>query len=183
MQAEHVSLGVDDQGDEAVLADGKLLLVDASPRFCDAAFFDRAVFATEIDQGAVAAGGNALHLDQGAAGARSVHLHSKRPHVHSRAVELFQLALEHGFVEFLRSIHFLHVDLEPDGGIFPHRDSPVLTTAFSRPSCASPAASGPTSPPYTFPFASTATPSAALVPFISSGSGMRNRQKTELTPL
>ena len=32
---------------------------------------------------------------------------------------------------------------------------------------------GPTSPPYTFPIASTATPSAALVPFISSESGIR----------
>jgi len=30
MQTEHVSLGVDDQRDEAVLANGKLVLVDAS---------------------------------------------------------------------------------------------------------------------------------------------------------
>src|SRR6266487_3186639 len=127
---------------KAVLADGKLLLVDASSRFCDAAFLDRAVLAGEINQGAVAAGRYALHLDQGTAGARSVHIHGKRPHVHSRAVELFQLALEHGFVEFLRAIHVLHVDLEPGGRIFSHRDSPVLTTALRRPSCASPAASG-----------------------------------------
>src|SRR5712691_4617945 len=72
---------------------------------------------TEVNQGAVAAGGNALHLDQGTTGARTVHLHRKRPHVHSRAVQLFQLALEHGFVEFFRAIHVLHVDLEPDGRI------------------------------------------------------------------
>src|SRR6267378_3347123 len=128
MQTEHVSLGVDGEGDEAVLADGKLLLVDASSRFRDAALLDRAILATEVNQSAVAAGRNALHLDQGAARARSVHLHSKGPHVHSRAVELFQLALEHGFVEFLRAIHVLHVDLEPDGRIFPHRDFPVLTS-------------------------------------------------------
>src|SRR5439155_13819971 len=134
MQTEHVSLGVDDQGNEAVLADGKLLLVDAPSRLRGAAFLDRAVIATEINQGAVTAGRNALHLDQGAAGARSVHIHSKRPHVHSRAVELFQLALKDGFVEFLCATHVLHVDLEPDGRIFPHRDSPVLTMAFSRPS-------------------------------------------------
>src|SRR2546422_52905 len=175
MQAEHVSLGVDDQRDEAVLANGKLVLVDASSRLRDAAFLDRAVFATEIDQGAVAAGGNALHLDQGAARARAGHLHRKRPHVQSRVVQLFQLALEHGFVEFLRAIRVLHVDLEPDGGIFPHRDSPVLTTAFSRLSFTS--CLEPTSPPYTLPFASPATPSAALVPFISCGSEMRNRKK------
>src|SRR6267378_1359575 len=125
MQAEHVSLGVDGEGDEAVLADGKLLLVDASARFRDAALLDRTVFAAEINQSTVAAGGNALHLDQGTAGARAVHLHRKRPHVHSRAVELLQLALEDGFVEFFGAIHVLHVDLEPDRGILPHRDSPV----------------------------------------------------------
>src|SRR6266849_5237057 len=166
MQTEHVSLGVDDQGNEAVLADGKLLLVDASSGFRDAAFLDRAVFASEINQGAVAAGGNALHPDQGAARARSVHLHRKRPHVHTRAVELFQLAPEDGFVEFLRAAEVLHIDFEPDGGIGFHRDSPFM--CFT--SCL-----GPTSPPYTLPFASTATPSAALVPFISSGSGIRYR--------
>src|SRR6267154_82918 len=142
VQTKPVSLGVDHEGNEAVLADGKLFLMYASSRFRDAAFLDRAILATEIDQGAVAARGNALHLDQRTAGARSVHLHRKRPHLDSWAVQLFQLAVERGFVEFLRAIEVLHVDLEPDNRVVLHRGSPLLATALSGLWCASPAASG-----------------------------------------
>src|SRR3954469_4567747 len=90
VEPEHITLGVHYEGDEAVLADGELALVNLAARFLDAGFLDRAILRGEIDDGAVAAGRYAIHPDERAGRAGTLFFHRERPDV-VRAVELLQL--------------------------------------------------------------------------------------------
>lgn len=62
MQPDGVALGVAGDGVEAVLADGKLLLVKRAAAFCHAACFHRAILAGEVDEAATASRLAAIHL-------------------------------------------------------------------------------------------------------------------------
>src|SRR6185436_5532499 len=117
VQADHVPLGVVDQGDEAVLADGLLRLLDPASELLHPGLLHRAVLAGEVDEHAVLARGEALVLAERAPGALALPLHREGPVLEVRSGQLVELEPEHLLVERLRSLHVLHVDLEPTHSI------------------------------------------------------------------
>jgi hypothetical protein len=78
MQAEHVAFGIEGQGDESVLPDGHLLLLQTAAGGDHPRRLDGAIRATEIGEHAVAARCAARHLHQRPRGAVALLIHGKR---------------------------------------------------------------------------------------------------------
>src|SRR5688500_14289489 len=120
VQAEHVALGVVDEGHEAVLPDRELGLLHPPARLLDPRLFGRAVLADEVDQRAVAARGEARHAHQRTRRAGSILGARERPHLQPAGLELLELAAEDSLVERAGARHVLHVDLEPADRVVLH---------------------------------------------------------------
>ena len=116
VQADHVSLGVEDEGDVAVFADGEFRFHDLAADLRRAGGFGGAVGAGEVDEGAAGAGIFAGQVDEGA-GATGGFEHGEGPHLDLGAFEMLEGNSEGFFVEGFRAVHVLNVDFEPADGI------------------------------------------------------------------
>lgn len=117
MQADHVALGVMDEGDEAIPADGPLLQMDASTIADRAAGFDRAVIAGEIDDGASAAGILVGHFNERTGAAPILHVHGECPNFEVGTLELSERGVECVLIECFGALHVADIDFEPADGI------------------------------------------------------------------
>src|SRR6478672_1134980 len=121
MQAEHVAFAIVNKRNESILADREFWLMDPAAELDDASLLDGAISTTEVNQRAVATRRYALHFHQSARAAHAILLHWKTPQFEIGGIQPFQFDFEDGLVEFLRTIHVLHIDFEPANGVIGHR--------------------------------------------------------------
>ena len=120
MQPDHVPLGVRDQRDETVLADGEFLFEYTAARRHHARGLRGAVLAREINQRAPSTRRAAWHMNERTGRAIARVVHSERPHFQLWSRKFFELRSEDVFVKRLRAIHVLNIDFKPTDRIVFH---------------------------------------------------------------
>jgi len=113
VEADEVSLGIQDVGDEAVFADGLFSGLETAAILDGAIGHGGAIRAGEIDDGAAHAGVLAFHLHEGSRGTGALRVHGECPQLNSRSGQALEGDIERLFVKRFGAIHVLNVDLEP----------------------------------------------------------------------
>src|SRR6516164_6771509 len=123
VKAYHVTFGVHDEGDKAVLADPEFRSVNLTAIFRCAGLFHRAVITYEIDDRSSPARILALHLDECPAASRAVPVHGESPQLQAGTFKVLEGYFKCLLVKGFGSVHVLHIDLEPADGIaiYSHR--------------------------------------------------------------
>lgn len=124
MQSDNVAVEVGNKCDEPVRADRKLVFHDRSAVTRNPASLNSAVFAGEVDDGAVTTRLFPLHTHQRARRAGGVLLHRKGKHgeffARIGAFKRGQFRRQHPFVERAGPRHVLHINLKPTDWILLH---------------------------------------------------------------
>src|ERR1035438_8845153 len=113
MKANHVAFGVNDQGDESILANRKLILEYLTTIFHGACCLDGTVLTTKIYNRAAAARILAFHFNQSSGTSIAFRPPRKSQHLDDGTRQGSELDLKSLLVKRLRSFHVLNIYFKP----------------------------------------------------------------------
>jgi hypothetical protein len=126
VQADHVAFAVVNEGDVAVLADGKFGFVDFASVLRGALGFDGAIGCVEVNDGPAHFRFDPGHVNESARTSGRGVMHGEREHFDNWAREFGELNFENSFVKFLGAVHVLDVNLKPSDDVVVIHMSPLL---------------------------------------------------------